>query len=408
MLLLLAVVVIGGVAALVVASAASGTDGPDRGGRSTATLVLAGLGLAGILVVLAGAGLLLGRGGSGDHGEVPGLIPTTTSTPLTTDATSDVTRSPPPLGSSPVDPGPPLVEVTVRASGPDRLVPYELIDALQPDSVVRVRATGFGSFEAGRVEHCVTEIGRLPGCTPPFPVQFGEDGTADFQYLLRDSFAPGECRSGRPTCTLRVSGIESGRHGWIQTVFLDDVAMGRVAVAPPTGILDGQRVTVSVAGFPAGANLVATVCAAPGTYDPRRCRGSDGTAQVRVGPDGAGTVSLAIRAGAVGLDRVPCGPRHACGVTVVSDDGFVASPTAPIGFSLGPGAEYDPTRLVVGLAVAALLLLAGLLLIRRTSWDRPSEAATPEMDATDLETQQTLDELFGTDEEIDARYPVDF
>jgi hypothetical protein len=379
-----------------------------RGGVSAATVVLVGAGVVALLVVLAGGGLFfVGGSTSGDHEETPATTPATTATPPTTHARSDVARAVPPLQPSPLDLGQPLLEVTVPAAEPDRFSPYELVGAIQPDSVVRIRATGFGSFEPGAVEQCVTALGRLPGCTPRFPVQFGEDGAADFQFQLRDSFAPGECRAGRATCTVRISGTESGREGVIQTVFVDEVAVGRVTVTPRRGILVGQRVAVSVSGFPAGANLRATVCAAPDGYDPRRCAMGDGTARFRVGADGSGTATLAIT-DTVGADRVPCGPRHACGVTVVSDDGFVASTTVPIGFSLGPGAEYDPTRLVLGLAVVALLGAAALLLIRGTNWDRPSEAATPEMDSTDLETDRSLDELFGTDEEIDARYPVDF
>ena len=387
---LAAIVVIGGLVALVVLALA-------RFSARAVLLVLAGA--IALLMVVAAGRIVLGLGGSDDHNGPE------TPTPALTPTTTTAARS---VASTPVEPGPPLVEVAVPAVDPDKLAPYLVIDGLAPDTVVRVRAAGFESFEPGRVEQCVTGLGRLPGCTGASPVQFSEGGAAEFQYLLRASFALGACRAGGPTCTLRITGYESGREGAIQTVFVDEVEPGRVSVKPARGILDGQRVTVHVAGYPAGADLIATLCAAPGGYDPRRCQAGPATAAIRVGSDGSGATTLAITTGDVGLDRLPCDPRHACGVTVVSQDGFVASPTAAVGFSLGPGAEYDRTRLVIGLSVTALLLLGAFALIGRTNWDRPTEAATPEMDATDLETEHTLDDLFGTDEEIDAKDPVAF
>jgi hypothetical protein len=42
----------------------------------------------------------------------------------------------------------------------------------------------------------------------------------------------------------------------------------------------------------------------------------------------------------------------------------------------------------------------------RTDWTKPTEAATPELDDSDLRTGQSLDDLFGTDEELDEREPI--
>jgi len=54
----------------------------------------------------------------------------------------------------------------------------------------------------------------------------------------------------------------------------------------------------------------------------------------------------------------------------------------------------------IGLGVIALVIAA------RTDWTKPGEAATPTLDAADLRTDQNLDDLFGADEELDARDPI--
>jgi hypothetical protein len=46
---------------------------------------------------------------------------------------------------------------------------------------------------------------------------------------------------------------------------------------------------------------------------------------------------------------------------------------------------YDPVRLVVGLATAAVLLVVALWLVRSTDWRPPSEADAPELDGASLD-----------------------
>ena len=149
------------------------------------------------------------------------------------------------------------------------------------------------------------------------------------------------------------------------------------------------------------------LCAPPSGYDPRRCGSAGGAATFTTGPDGQGGTYLPIRAGRLGTEGEPCGPRITCGVSVVTDEGFVAAPVVPIRFSRGPGAAYEPRRVAVGLAIALVLSAIAVALARTTDWHKPTEAATPEVDGADLQTDLTLDQLFGTDEEIDARDPVE-
>ena len=55
----------------------------------------------------------------------------------------------------------------------------------------------------------------------------------------------------------------------------------------------------------------------------------------------------------------------------------------PISFADPPGAAYDPGRLALGLALAALLLAVAGGLILRSDWSAVGEAAAPEIDDVD-------------------------
>lgn len=379
------------VALIIVAAVVVGVTGIARS-VGVPRGAVGGAGIAALLVLLVVA-VLGGVGspgsGSGDHASTPGAPPTTR-------------RSEPTQGSR-MEPAPadlPVIEVT--ATDTDTFAPDNVVGGLQPPGVVRVRASGFDAFERASVEQCVTELQRLPACTPAFPVQFGEDGRAEFQYRLHDSLPGGGCRWGRPTCELRVRGSASRRVGMAQTIFLDAPRRGRVIVDPSTDLRDGEIVRVSVTGFPPDVGANAMLCAPPTGHDPRRCGAAGGATTFRVDGEGSGQTDLQVLAAPLGTEGLRCGPRVPCVVSVVTDQGFVAAPVVPLRFSRGPGASYDPGRVAAGLSIAAVLTALGIALARRTDWRKPTEAATPDVDRADLETGLTLDELFGTDEELDA------
>ena len=109
----------------------------------------------------------------------------------------------------------------------------------------------------------------------------------------------------------------------------------------------------------------------------------------RAGPDGAaggrratgpGGPSSSIEPGRVGTERAPCFRGDDCGISVASRDVFARAPVVPISFAAPPGADYDPTRLALGLGLAVLLLAIAAVLIRRTDWSAVGEAAAPEID----------------------------
>jgi len=373
-------------------------DGRGGSGPSAHAGTLGALAAGVVVVLVLGAGILVvGVDGPGDQADAParGL-----RTPLASTATVPTA----PVEASPLD----LTVVVVRAADPDRFTPEQVIDGLQPGAVVRVRAIGFESFERGVVEQCVVALGSRTGCGAPFPVQFDEDGNADFQYRIRDSFTSGRCRALRPTCLLRVRGSDSTSRGSVGTIFGGQAPRARVRIEPRSGLADGQTVEVSVAGLPADTEAVALLCAPPGSYDARRCSAPGAARRFRVGSDGVGRGQLVVRTGALGADAVPCGPRRTCGVVVITPDGFVIAPATPIAFSRGRGAAYDAGRLAAGLLGAFVLLAIAAMLARTTDWAEPTEAATPELDSTDLQTAAGLDELFGTDDELEARDPLPF
>lgn len=384
-------------AVLLVAAAGAGllgagllSDDRRRGRAGIAALLPAPVVLvAGVLLLGV---LVLGVDGGATGGGRPAPAPA----PEAPAATLPLARLQPSVATIPV--------VRIRPDEDDSFTAYEPVAGLAPGGAVRVRAEGFGWADAGAVRQCVLELGRQTACGPPLPVAF-DDGEADFQVAVHDDIAPGRCRAGQATCLLRLTS-DAGRSGSVQLVFVDPVRVGHVVVEPARGLVKGQAVDVSVTGFPARATATAVLCAPPAPYDARRCAPPDPAAAFTTDAAGAGSTRLTVGPGQLGPDRATCGPRRPCGVAVVTGDGFVSAPVALLTFSAGPGPAYDPGRLVPGLAVALALVAAAVALARRTDWSRPGEAATPELDRADLRAGSSLDELFGTEAELDERDPV--
>ncbi|MGH9164477.1 MAG: hypothetical protein ACRDZW_03050 [Acidimicrobiales bacterium] len=338
------------------------------------------------VIGLAGLGAVVLVGGRGEPAERD-----TTPTPSTAAAA---------VGSE----SPALPTVVIAAQDDENLAGDRVVDRLRPGGVVRVRAGGFGSFERGVIEQCATGRDGRRACGNAFGVQFGEDGRAELQYQLVDAFTPGRCRARAATCAVVLTGTDTSRLGAVRTVLVDAYRPGLVRVTPRTGLRAGQAVDVQVEGLAPDAGAEVRFCATPGRYDADRCQAVG--AGFTIGSDGSGSVRVTVAAGRVGRQGARCGPQHGCAVVVLTGDGFESAATFPVRYSLGPGADYDAGRLAVGLAVAFTLLVLAAALVRRTDWSRPTEADTPEMDAADLQTGGSLDELFGTDAELDAAYPI--
>jgi hypothetical protein len=346
------------------------------------------------------AALVLGVGGmqSGDH--EPDRAPATTV------AAGGTSPRPATLPVARVRGSGTIPVVVMHATDSDRFLPYQPVSGLVPDAVVRVQVDGFGWHEQGSVRQCVVELGHQTACGDPFPVQFDGDGRADFQFAVRGDIAAGACRIGQPTCLLRVTGESGAPEVSVQTVLVDSLTPGEVRIEPPGPLADGQTVDVIVAGFPPGTTATAVLCAPPEVYDAGRCAPPDPASTFAIDATGAGRATLRVAAGRLGSDAALCGPRRVCGVAVVVGGGFVAAPVTPVRFSAGPGVAYDGGRVLVGVVMALALSGAGLLIARRTDWTKPTEAATPDLDGSDLRTDQSLDDLFGTDQQLDERDPI--
>jgi len=353
------------------------------------------------LVLLAGAALLgvllLGIGGarSGEHKRE--IDPATT---LPVRRTSPGTQAP---ASARVQRGRTIPVIVMHANNTDRFMPYQPVSGLAPDAVVRVQVDGFHWHERGSVQQCVVEIGRQTACEEPSPVQFDGDGRADFQFALRGDVGDGGCRVGQPTCLLRVTGGRGASQASVQTVLVDELTPGEVRIEPAGSLADGQAVDVIVSGFPPATMATAVLCAPPDVYDARRCGRPEPISTFAIDPTGAGRTTLTVAAGRLGTDAALCGPRRSCGIAVVVGGGFVAAPVTPVRFAGGPGVDYDSGRILLGVLVAVVLTGVAVAITRRTDWRKPTEAATPDLDSSDLRTGQSLDDLFGTDEQLDER-----
>ena len=225
-----------------------------------------------------------------------------------------------------------------------------------------------------------------PRCFNQIPVQFDEDGIARFQYLATLSFLQGSppagrCRVGTAPCVIVVRSVEADRRGELQTIFgATAPSPGRITVTKADGLsLDGETVTVTVRNYPPGVTVRAMLCAAPeATLD--RCGRPGPQAPLVVGADGTGRTELRIEPGPVGAVRASCTRGSDCGIAVASRDVFARAPVVPISFAGRGGASYDPARLALGLALAAILVGIAAWLLVRTDWSAVGEAAAPEID----------------------------
>jgi hypothetical protein len=351
----------------------------DRGGAlgvvGPAVGLLVGGGVLALTVI--GSFLLVGVGGGDDDTESRPPTPrASTPTPKTQRvAEPRPERRVATLGANVI------IEADESEGFPDS---YDVADRLAANTVLQVHARGFEPFAAAIAEQCAPTV--TARCFNVIPVQFDADGEARFQYLVSADFAngeavPGRCRAGAAPCTIVVRATPGSTHGEIQTIFGDAIAPpGSITVTPAAGLsLAGETVTVEVRDYPPRAKVWALLCAAPDAAG-LRCGAPGPQAPVVVGSDGRGSTKLVIEPGPVGKYRVTCGRGDACGISVASPEVFARAPVVPITFAAPPGADYDPTRLALGLAVAALLVGIAAWLVIRTDWSAVGEAAAPEID----------------------------
>ena len=276
-------------------------------------------------------------------------------------------------------------DVFIGATGPEnygQLPPT--VDRLAERSVLHLTVTGFEPDSTGVMEQC-----SVGGCANPFPVAFDPSGRARIQYLVRDDFAsgfdtPSTCRAGEPACVVH---IHSGdRIAFLSTVFRDLAPPAPSVTVEPNRdeLVAGTRAQVSVTGFTPGDRVQAMLCVAPATYGSARCGGPGPVSSFTIGAGGEGRTTLEIRKGRVGSDGASCGGASQCGIVVTHPESAVPEAFVAVSFSEGPAAQYDLTRSLAGLSLAAALIALASLLVRRTDWRKPTEADTPELDQAEF------------------------
>ena len=203
------------------------------------------------------------------------------------------------------------------------------------------------------MRQCTVTVTGFERCGNRFPVQFGAEGQATFQYQLVD---PGGCDGGA-ACAVVVGDRAGERLAYAFTVFGGPAPPPpAVALTPPGPYEPGDDVRVEVSSLVPGARVRAAFCAT--TCGPS----TTSTA------DGAGTAAVGVSVG----ER--CG---GCGIVVVAG---ASSALVPVSFVPPPSADYDLARVVAGLLAAALFLLLARRIVVSVDWRPPSEAQIPDVD----------------------------
>jgi hypothetical protein len=264
---------------------------------------------------------------------------------------------------------------------------YPAAGDLDDGSVLQLDLSRFAGGATGVIRQCVYAGGDQRECRRPLPVNFDEDGHARVQYQLSQSVAPEltSCTGYVRPCYVSIDDGTGGQ-ALLMTVFdgpLPDP--GRITLSRQFGLRSGDEVEVRVTGFPPGARVYAVQCSPPWEWGPLTCDGPGPGTSMTIGGDGTARAIVTVTDGRLGTDGGPCPPSARCGISVASDDVRARAAVVPLTFEGADGARYDLGRTTMALAVCVALVAVAWWLWRRTDWDGPTEAATPEMDATTLE-----------------------
>lgn len=276
-----------------------------------------------------------------------------------------------------------VVDARLGAAGQHTSAP--VLDGLPPAAVLHLRVSGFEPSAKGTAQQCRGGVADRV-CGNPLTVQFDDRGVASFQYLVHDDLgrldAAGDgCSLDDAPCVVTVTSLDGRRRVELDTVFGDRLPpRGLMVVEPDAGLQDGETVTVVLTGLPSGRHVTVTTCIVHSAPAARRCGSPAPTATVVIGDDGSARTTLAVTRGPVGAARRACEHGPGCAVAALADRADVRVDPVPIAFGALPGAEYDPTRLALGLGLAAVLVGLAAGIVRRTDWAAVGEAAAPEID----------------------------
>ena len=263
---------------------------------------------------------------------------------------------------------------------------YPAVGGLEDGSVLRLQLSGFAPGTTGVIHQCVYSAGEIGDCANPFPVNIDDDGRAQAQYQVGSRFAAGTsaCAGHVRPCVVVVDDPD-GNRAVATTVFGDALPPpAEITVTPAHGLQAGDEVEVRVAGYPPGERVYAVQCSPPGPWGGQHCDAPGDRAGMTIGPDGSGSAVVIVTDGRLGRDGEPC-LQARCGISVASDDVWARAAVAPLSFRGTGPASYDLGRVAGAVTVCVGLLIVAFWLWRRTDWSRPTEAATPEMDAAPLD-----------------------
>ena len=350
---LAAVVVLAGAALAATGVAATVRSRALQGGLATVGAGLAGLIVVVLVLVLAVGGPMGGRR-TGD--DPPRSTRSTSTTPSITSGAADRDRARP--AASRIDKDEMVLLAASEPSAPPSRV--RVIDHLGDRDVLRIHVTALPPETASQVRQCRRTAEGFSACRNNFPVEVADDGSATFQYQL--SGGRGGC--GPDDACAVVVGPGGGVRAFAYTVFgAPAPAPARLQIEPAGPYHEGRRVEVTTSGLPAGSAGAIAFCSP-------RC---NQVTPLRASADGVGRATVTLR---------PRCDGWSCSVALV---GAGAHDTmVPVRFVPAPVPDHDTKRIVAGLSGAGAALLLAWFVARRTDWDPPSEAATPELDAAEL------------------------
>ena len=302
-----------------------------------AVRAMVAVGGVGAVVLLAAVALGLGVDGSGPVDD-------------------DIEERPPPTTAPPS--GRPLqdprVHLTVQGTDELPAVPPVVGEVSDGDTIL-VSVIGLDPDSDASIHQCPAGATAPALCRPGLPVVGRADAATAVLLDLKDRFDAGgeEIDCAADGCSVVVFG--SARLE-LRTVFDAPAPPPVTVTAEPATLPPGGEVGASATGLPPGASVGFAVCRPDGGG------GLDCGAPSRVRATASGTADARL---VVGAGR--CGRGDTCAIAV-SVDG--SSPVAYQRLRLigRSGAAYDDDRVLPGLALAGVLLVGALVLIRRTDW----------------------------------------
>jgi hypothetical protein len=237
---------------------------------------------------------------------------------------------------------------------------------------VTVEATGFTPSVTARVQQCTAPFDRAERCAAALPVTFDSNGEARFIVAVAVRFETpnGEsvdCDGSVPRCTIAVVAPEE--HALAPIVFGVEPAPAATVTMARAVVRSGDVVRITGRGFPPGATGQVAQCVPAATLDGRTCGGRAADASIQFDDRGEGTVDYRVRA------HDACRRGRPCGITVVTPGQLTGVNLVLLTFGAASAPDYTPSRLLLWLGFAVVLLVVAGWLMRTTDWSPIGENA---------------------------------